>query len=607
MSLLLCACACAVSRLGFSGFSVGLLLLGLWGAFNPFAPDQREDPGETWPWRGPAMLIGVCVVLVSYVYPRWFCAWHQPIVAISWTVMTVLQIVIATVLHANTLVYGVSGTLILLTSTAFFVGLQFKWVGFTTLCILLIYVVAGIITSNTQPQCDTDSSNGSGTEDSPSGGSSTYLNSFFLLAAVVLSMMSAHSSEYFARLDFIRYLTLDEEERKTREIRDNMLPKQVMDDVMAQQTAPGTTPSIIAHECERASVMFCDIVSFTALASKITAEDVVAILNVMFSTFDALTTKHGVYKVETIGDAYLACSGVVDRRADHTRSLVRCALDFQTSSHYLHSPDDKPLKVRIGIHTGTVVAGVVGRKMPRYHLFGATVTIAEEMEQSGVAGGVVISGETHVHVQSDFECRQLSDLPKTPPVQRWEVLHAHGLPLELKAANGDEMEEPRPAAEIEEEKTLPPVVSQILVKVAEANLHDFHERRDRGRGVGRWGQRHINGGHSHEANGGRFEAAATLREEKAGRGEGGGGRRRRAISDTTSPSAALPGAAQSAQSGYLTPLLGAAAEPSSPPTDAYSSAPATSASFASSLTVPTTAGRRSVAGEGRARPARVVV
>jgi class 3 adenylate cyclase len=82
------------------------------------------------------------------------------------------------------------------------------------------------------------------------------------------------------------------------------------------------------------------------------------------------------YKVETIGDAYLACAGVVSRNATQTADLVRFALDLQTSTRFMHTPEGLPLVIRIGIHTGSVVAGVVGRKMPRYHLFGETGSFA---------------------------------------------------------------------------------------------------------------------------------------------------------------------------------------------------------------------------------------
>lgn len=92
----------------------------------------------------------------------------------------------------------------------------------------------------------------------------------------------------------------------------------------------------IVHQRSNVSVLFSDIVSFTTLASRLKTEDVVAILNVIFSAFDQLTTVHNVYKVETIGDAYMACTGVVIQKEHHQRDLVRCALALQeaTSTFY---------------------------------------------------------------------------------------------------------------------------------------------------------------------------------------------------------------------------------------------------------------------------------
>ena len=339
----------SVSRLGFTVFVMGSLILGL---VELMFEKRRWD---TWIPRSIAVALGLGVLLFSYCYKTAFCQRQQAIVAVSWTVMTILTIGVSMIRADNTELYGVSVTIILVTTSSFFVGLQFRWVSFTTLPILLVYFIGAVRI--------------------PGGHA---LNVFFLLAAVCLSMMSAHAAEHFAQVDFIRHRTLNEEEAKTRYILDNMLPKSVMDQLVRQHSTGHH--SIIAHQCERAAVLFCDIVQFTALAAVIRPEDVVAILNVLFSAFDALTTLHSVYKVETIGDAYLACSGVVHSAAghppsessnhSHVESLVLCALDFIAASQHCRTSDNRPLQLRIGIHTGTVVAGVIGRKMPRYHLFG---------------------------------------------------------------------------------------------------------------------------------------------------------------------------------------------------------------------------------------------
>ena len=226
------------SRLGFTVFVVGLLTLGL----VELVVENREegDPplAKTWAVRATAMLLGLMVLMSSYCYKAAFCRWQQRIVAVGWTVMTMLTIGVSMLRHDNTRLYGVSVTIILVTTSSFFVGLQFRWVSFTTLPILLFYFIGAVSIRD-----------------------SAWLNSFFLLAAVCLSMMSAHAAEHFARLDFIRHRTLNEEEAKTRYILDNMLPKSVMDQLVRQHSTGHH--SIIAHQCERAAVLFCDIVSFT--------------------------------------------------------------------------------------------------------------------------------------------------------------------------------------------------------------------------------------------------------------------------------------------------------------------------------------------------------
>ena len=440
-----------ITRMGLGTFFLSQFGLGLHDAlvFWPQSSDGVALVATV--LRSLAVLVGATVFVSSYRSSRLFWWWQQPIVALSWTLMSQLQIMISVLFLVNDAIYGFSTTLILITTTSFFAGLQFKWVCFTTVSILLFYFLSGLM------------------HDGRLVG-----NAFFLLASVVLSILSARSSEYFQRLDFIRYLTLNSEERKTREILDNMLPTHIMQDIIRQQQQQQGVGEIIAHEVNTASVLFCDIVEFTQLAARSRPQDVVAYLNIMFSTFDALTTKHRVYKVETIGDAYLACSGVVSKHACHTVDLVRCALDFQAASRYFHTTDNQPLQVRIGIHTGNVVAGVVGIwKMPRYHLFGETVTVAEEMEQSGLPRGVVVSGETYKHISDQFECRPLDEPLRSNKMSRWQVLQYKG---EYTAQT---------AAPTGEEEALPlPKVAEILLKVHEANLRQMELRSRRRGGVG---------------------------------------------------------------------------------------------------------------------------
>ena len=256
-------------RVGFVTFVLGLCVLGVYDTMFTSVTSPWNE-WEAWALRSSALLIGVGVVVASYWKTTAFCRWQQLIVCVCWSLMAAFQIIITVCCYAaGAGVYGMSIMLILITTTSFFVGLQFRSVCASIVCLLMVYLVAEI-TSN-----------------------SIKLSVCFLVASAALSMLSAHSSEKIQRQDFIRYLRLNNEERKTREILDNMLPKGVMTDIVRSQLlGAGLGGSIIAHEIQVASVLFCDIVSFTTIASSSSPEDVVAILNIMFSTFDALTTKH---------------------------------------------------------------------------------------------------------------------------------------------------------------------------------------------------------------------------------------------------------------------------------------------------------------------------
>ena len=451
-----------VTRRGIVTLMACVVVLGCYDTYVDWPVGGWGVVAMTWGLRLVAVVVGCGVIGVSYWWRVRYCRYQQWLVFVCWTLIAMLQCIIGVLLPVSTSSHEVTTTLILITSTSFFVGLQFRFVALSTLLQLLFYVVAELTQRG------------------------DILNAFFLLASAILSMLSAHSAEHFQRLDYIGYLRLDSDEKNTREILEQMLPAPVMNDIMKQQLGGGGSGPVVAHDVSMASVLFCDIVSFTSLAASVSAEDVVAILNIVFSTFDALTTRHKVYKVETIGDAYLACSGVVQPAPSsgtsahsaavtvpsHTENLVKCALDFQSASQYFRTPNNSAISVRIGIHTGPVIAGVVGRKMPRYHLFGETVTLAEEMEHSGLAGSVIVSGETHRQVGDSFSCRPMSELLwKGGVIARWKVLHCRTELGVYAGEGGGEWEGGLPS--------LPGVVSDILYKVHESNVREQEARERR--------------------------------------------------------------------------------------------------------------------------------
>jgi class 3 adenylate cyclase len=232
---------------------------------------------------------------------------------------------------------------------------------------------------------------------------------------------SAYLNELWQRRTFVGLVRHADEQSSTEAMLRSLLP-----DSVARRL---NSANVIADK-KFASVLFSDVVKFTQFSSSLDPEHVVSLLNILFSLFDHITEAYGVYKVETIGDAYVACVGVIDlpsttnNRRDGeppVARLIDCGTIFTRAAECIVVASGKSVNVRVGIHTGVVIAGVVGKKMPRYHLFGDTVIMSEHMEQSGVPGRVVVSSETHALVSKLYEAEQL------PPTKRYDqpryILH----------------------------------------------------------------------------------------------------------------------------------------------------------------------------------------
>jgi adenylate cyclase len=177
----------------------------------------------------------------------------------------------------------------------------------------------------------------------------------------------------------------------------NILPKEISE-------ALKTEPRAIAAHYDEASILFADIVGFTPMAATMLPLTLVDLLNDVFECFDDLVDKYELEKIKTIGDCYMVAAGVPRQRVDHAEALVNFALDMQAEIGK-RTFGGRRLAFRIGINSGPVVAGVIGRRKFIYDLWGETVNMASRMESHGTSGVIQITRNTFDLVSEHFDCQ----------------------------------------------------------------------------------------------------------------------------------------------------------------------------------------------------------
>ncbi|HYI22124.1 MAG TPA: adenylate/guanylate cyclase domain-containing protein [Candidatus Limnocylindrales bacterium] len=172
-----------------------------------------------------------------------------------------------------------------------------------------------------------------------------------------------------------------------------------------------SSPQTIADQFTDTSVLFADVVEFTPRSNGLSAAEVVGLLDRLFGEFDMLAERYGLEKIKTIGDAYMVAAGVPEPRLDHARCLALLALDMLAATRPDGAVGDLDLTLRIGINSGPVVAGVIGRKRFLYDLWGDTVNTASRMESQGSAGQIQITRATYELLKDEFVCEFQGAVP----------------------------------------------------------------------------------------------------------------------------------------------------------------------------------------------------
>ena len=208
----------------------------------------------------------------------------------------------------------------------------------------------------------------------------------------------------------------------------NILPEPIADRLRSGER-------LIADRFEDVTLLFADIVGFTELSSSMRPDELVAVLNEVFTVFDDLVDEHRLEKVKTIGDAYMVVGGLTDPAPDHTARVARMAIDLAARVGEIDAAKRLGIRFRVGINSGPVVAGVIGTKKFIYDIWGDTVNLASRMESTGVPGRVQVSAAVEERLRTDFRLtpRGLTDVKGKGVIPTWflesEVAPtAHGKP-----------------------------------------------------------------------------------------------------------------------------------------------------------------------------------
>ncbi|MDP4224114.1 MAG: adenylate/guanylate cyclase domain-containing protein [Bacteroidota bacterium] len=299
---------------------------------------------------------------------------------------------------------------------------------------------------------------------------------YIILFILVLWVIYAHLEYRFAQKQYqleqiINKRTEDFiiEKEKSEALLANILPKNTADEILAKGKATKTKFNFV-------TVLFSDIQGFTQIAEEMNPEVLIDELDKFFFHFDSVVEKYRIEKIKTIGDAYMCAGGIPEKNRTNPIEVILAALEMQQymirlkESSVLHGL--KYWDIRIGIHTGTVIAGVVGHKKLSYDIWGDTVNTASRMETTGEAGKVNISGTTYEFVKDFFVCQHRGKMPVKYKGEL-DMYFVNGIQPDLRDAEGAPNKEFRLKIQMIKLQDVEEAVNKIFDEEAPPDLY-FH-------------------------------------------------------------------------------------------------------------------------------------
>jgi len=243
------------------------------------------------------------------------------------------------------------------------------------------------------------------------------LSSGLVIFFFVMNLMAVGALVFMMVFYFVNQKNIFQQKSETLLL--NILPKEIAAILKNESRT-------IADHYQEASVLFADMVGFTPLSAQLPPVEMVELLNEVFSFFDSLLDKYGVEKIRTIGDSYMVASGVPRGRPDHAQALAYMALEMRDYIANHTFRNNQRVKFRIGINSGSMIAGVIGRRKFVYDVWGDAVNIASRMESHGLGGAVQITQTTYDLIKNEFVCepRGTVNVKGKGEMEVWLVLSA---------------------------------------------------------------------------------------------------------------------------------------------------------------------------------------
>lgn len=362
--------ATAIGPMRWASIS-GLVVLLLFGYldYRMFSSFYRE----IWVGRGMCALYVVLAFLVTYTpYYRRFM---QPVTALGPVLCSILAVWMMHVTRGEPFCgYLYVGILICVIFSCMFLRLSFPWAAGSSLVMLGLFLFTGNCIGEAKV---------------------FFVDAVYLSLGTISSILGAYSIEFHLRHSYWQARQLDQARLQHQALLHSILPPSIA-------TRLNRGEEIIADD-KQVSVLFADIVGSVKLATSLGSAKLVDLLNQIFSEFGRLVDQHRLETIKTIGDGYMVAGNCSICRADHVHAIADLALAMQSEIARYRHPDGQPISLRIGIHTGPVIAGVMKLSKLSYDLWGDTVNIASRMESHADQGAIQVTQEVRAVLGSDYE------------------------------------------------------------------------------------------------------------------------------------------------------------------------------------------------------------